>query len=441
MATKTISASIGLEKTKPPPALLAWAIWGLCATLYLIGFYQRVAPAVMTDVLMADFGITAATLGNLSAFYFYSYVLMQIPTGILSDSWGPRRLLAMGGLVTGAGTLLFALAPTIFWANLGRLLIGGAVAVAFVGMLKLASHWFAPRQFAMASGLALFVGVIGAVSAGVPLQWLITAYGWRAVMVASAFVPLAIGLAIWLIVRDDPEEKGYISYAPSAAQTQPAKLSNIFAGLKEVFRYRNMWLLFLIPGGIVGPVLTFSGLWGVSFLTTHYNLPATQAAALGSMQLVAWAVSGPILGRLSDRIGRRKPLYVAGCAILVLGWSALIFLPQLPYPILVAVLISTGLASGCMVISFALVRESVPPHLAGTAIGACNMGVMLGPMLLQPGVGWLLDQQWQGQLTDGIRVYGLAAYQNGFSLMLAWTVLAFVLVLLTKETHCRQTVY
>lgn len=160
-----------------PPAAVAWSIWGLGALLYLIGFYQRVAPAVMTDRLMSEFAIGATELGNLSAFYFYSYVAMQIPTGILADRWGPRRLLTAGAAVAAIGTALFAVAADLWWANAGRLLIGASVAVAFVSMLKLATHWFAPRQFALASGLALLFGVVGGVIAGVPLGMLIEALG------------------------------------------------------------------------------------------------------------------------------------------------------------------------------------------------------------------------------------------------------------------------
>ena len=118
-----------------PPARLAWSVWGLGAGLYLVGFYQRVAPAVMTRELSADFGLSATALGNLSAFYFFSYVAMQVPTGILADRWGPRRLLTAGALAAAAGTLLFALAPGLALAGAGRLLVGGCVAGAFVGML------------------------------------------------------------------------------------------------------------------------------------------------------------------------------------------------------------------------------------------------------------------------------------------------------------------
>ena len=420
-----------------PPARLAWTIWGLGAMLFLIGFYQRVAPAVMAETLMSDFQLGAAALGNLSALYFYSYVAMQIPTGILADTWGPRRLLATGCLVAGLGTLLFGAAPSILWASLGRLLIGGSVAVAFVATLQLAGRWLAPHQFALATGFTLFVGVIGAVFAGVPLQLSMAAYGWRPVMLASALLPFVLGIAIWLVVRDDPQDRGYTSRVqvqnPTAATSQPGAM----AGIRQMFGYRNSWLLTIIPGGVVGATLTFSGLWGVPFLTIHYHLPATQAAALSTLLLVAWAVGGPILGGLSDRLGRRKPLYVAGCAGLVVGWSLIIFVTGLPVWLLTGLLIGVGLASGCMIIGFAFIRESVPGHLSGTAIGACNMGIMVGPMLLQPGMGWVLDQQWQGQMAAGVRIYGLQAYQAGFALMLSWVVLAFILVLFTKETFCR----
>ncbi len=168
-----------------PPFRLAWTIWGLGAAFYIFGFFQRVAPAVMTNELIADFNLTGTELGHLSAFYFYSYVAMQIPTGLLADNWGPRRLLTAGALVAGLGSFCFAFADGMFWACTGRLLIGGSVAVAFVAMMKLSSHWMALRHFSLASGAALFLGILGAVFAGTPLRLLLTAFGWRPVMLAA----------------------------------------------------------------------------------------------------------------------------------------------------------------------------------------------------------------------------------------------------------------
>jgi hypothetical protein len=93
-----------------------------------------------------------------------------------------------------------------------------------------------------------------------------------------------------------------------------------------------------------------------------------------------------------------------------------------------------------MIIGFAFAKESVPAYLAGTVSGVVNMGVMMGPMILQPAVGWILDQKWQGEMDAGIRVYSLDAYQAGFALMLAWLVLSFVLLFFTRETHCCQLI-
>lgn len=416
-----------------PPARLAWTVWGLGAGLYLVGFYQRVAPAVMTRELSAEFGLSATALGNLSAFYFFSYVAMQVPTGILADRWGPRRLLAAGALASAAGTLLFALAPDLAVASAGRLLVGGSVAVAFVGMLKLASHWFAPRQFALASGMALTVGVAGAVFAGAPLRLAVDRWGWRPTMSAGALLTLALAAAIWAVVRDDPAETGHASHlAHAAGHGTPSAL----AGLREVLRYRNTWLLAIVPGGITGTLLAFAGLWGVPWLTTAYGLSTAQAAGVTSLLLVAWAAGGPAFGALSDRLGRRKPLYLAGLAVVTAGWAAALFLP-LPYPLLVAVLLVVGFSSACQMPGFAFAKESVPPALAGTVSGVVNTGVMVGPMILQPSVGWVLDRTWSGAVQGGARAYELSGYRAGFALMMAWLVLSLALLPFTRETYCR----
>jgi MFS family permease len=240
-----------------PAASLAWSVWGLGALLYLIGFYQRVAPAVITDQLMTEFAITGAALGNLSAFYFYSYVAMQIPTGMIADRWGPRRLLTAGAGVAALGTALFAFAPTIFWANMGRLLIGASVAVAFVSMLKLASHWFAPKQYALASGMALLMGVVGGVVAGVPLRFLVESFGWRPVMMVSAAFTAVLCIATWLRVRDDPAESGHASHFQGVHGAHEG--TSLWRGLMEVLSYRNVWILTAVPIGFSGAVLTFAG--------------------------------------------------------------------------------------------------------------------------------------------------------------------------------------
>lgn len=428
-------SAAGAGEARPhPPLALAWSVWGLAALLYLIGFYQRVAPAVITDRLMEDFALGAAALGNLSAFYFYSYVAMQIPTGVIADRWGPRRLLIVGATVAAGGTALFALAPDIATASVGRLLVGAAVAVAFVSMLKLATRWFPPRQFALASGLALLCGVVGGVIAGVPLRLAVEAIGWRPVMLVSAAATALLAALIWWRVRDDPADAGWQSYAPAAPAGGHAP---ILRGVLQVLALRNSWILLLTPIGVAGGVLAFAGLWGVPYLRQVHGLDTTSAATITSALLIAWALGGPLLGAASERMGRRKPLYVATTAAALAGWAIIVFVP-LSLPPLVVALVLTGFVSGNLIIGFAFAKESAPAHLVGAASGVCNMGPLLGGMLLQPGVGWILDRHWQGDSVAGARVYDAAAYQAGFGLLVAAAAVSLLLIVFARETHCRQ---
>lgn len=417
---------------------LAWFIWGLGALFYLAGFFQRVAPAVMTQELMQDFHISASGLGHLSGLYFYAYVAMQIPTGILADTLGPRKLLTAGCLVAGIGTLLFALSPGFFGAGLGRLLIGGSVAVAFVGLLKLASSWFPKKFYALVAGNALSIGVIGAVTAGPPLRFLMDIFQWRQVISVTGVMTLVLGGVIWLVVRDWPQEKGYEGFTKRIPR--PAlSFRSIGQGLFKVIQYRNTWLLFVIPGGIVGCILTFSGLWGVPYLVSHHHMSPGRASVLTSVLLIGWAVGAPVLGWLSDRMGKRKPLYIAGSMVMAAGWMLILFQESLTFFQLVMALFITGFFSGSMIIGFAFVVESVPLYLSGTVSGLTNMGVMMGPMLLQPIVGKILDHYWTGRLVGGVRFYSLAAYEYGFIPMIGWALFSVFLLFFTKETHCRQT--
>lgn len=419
-----------------PPARLAWGVWALGASLYLAGFFQRVAPAVMTQELMAEFYLAAAGLGNLSAFYLYGYVAMQIPTGLMVDRYGARRVLTAGAGIAAIGGLMFALAPSLYFAYFGRLLIGGSVGVAWVGTLKLAAQWLPAQRFALASGLALAAGMSGALSAGVPLAAGVEQFGWRPVMLAVAIVTLLICAAIWMVVRDDPAERGYLGFASPAAPSTARGCA--WLGLREVLRYRNTWLIYFAPQGISGATIAFGGLWGVPYLVSVYGFSSARAAFYCSALMLAWALGGPLFGAFSDRLRERKPLYVIGTVSALVLWSIIVLAQPSP-KVLLALLLAAGFTSGCMVIGFAFAKESVPAQLAGTATGVANMGSMTGPMLLQPLIGVVLDRGWVGELTySGARAYDAQAWRDAFLLLLAWLALSFACALATRETHARQ---
>ena len=420
----------------PPPVLLSIVVWSIPAIFYVFAFFLRSSPAVMTAELMRSFGIGAKDLGSLSAVYFYAYVLMQIPTGMLIDSLGPRKLLIFCSISTAIGTLLFAATSNFVVACAGRAIVGGSTAAAWLVILKLATHWFPSRRFAMLSGLGLLIGNIGALTAQVPLRLLVENFNWRTVVTASAVVILLVAVLAWIFVRNDPTQRGYQSYAP--AQLQERRKTS-FSHFQRIFGYRNTWLIFFAQGGLAGPIMTFTGLWGPPFLKARFGIPSTTAAAVCSVMIVCWAGASPFFGALSDKIGRRKPLYVAGCVVSAAGWTTMFYVTSLPLSVFIGVAALTSMACGAVILGFAYGKESVPVQYLGTVSGAINIGNMIGPTLLQPGIGRILEMHWTGAMANGARVYGVEAFQIAFLLSVGWTLLACVLSSLTRETACRQS--
>ncbi|HEX9851111.1 MFS transporter [Candidatus Deferrimicrobium sp.] len=421
--------------SRKAPVWMSWLMWGLVAGFYLIGFFQRVAPAVMVDELMREFDIGGALLGNLSATYFYSYTVMQIPSGLLADGIGPRRLSAAAALLAAVGTLMFGLADHLWMAYAGRLLVGAAVGVAFVTCMKLAGHWFPANRFATVTGVALLFGNFGGVLAGVPLSEAVSFFGWRTSMVVSAAFTFALAVAVWLVVRDDPRERGFESFL-HASVIENGVLPPMRA-LRSVLARRETWLLLFAGGLSASPVLVFAGLWGVPYLTQVHGIDRSHAAALTSTMLIAWAVGGPALGAMSDRFGRRKLPYLASNVASASLWGVFLFWEGIPRMLFYPLFAAIGFTSGALIIGFAHSREANHPGAAGAVAGVVNMGPIGFAAILQPLLGSILDGHWGGLLVNGARFYGAGAYSAAFLWLFLSSCLSVAAVYFTRETHCR----
>src|SRR5690349_8224685 len=147
------------------PARGRWLVFGLAAAAFWFSFFHRVAPAAIAGDLQQSFGIGGAMLGTLAATYYLIYTVMQVPTGVLNDTLGPRRVLTAGCLVAGVGSILFGAAETVTAAIVGRTLAGLGVSVAFISMLKLNAEWFHERRFATMTGIGAMIGLTGALAA------------------------------------------------------------------------------------------------------------------------------------------------------------------------------------------------------------------------------------------------------------------------------------
>jgi MFS family permease len=393
--------------------------WLSCALFFFYAWVMRVAPSVMVEELMRDFAVGAGVLGHLSAAYFYGYAGMQIPVGLMIDRFGPRRLTTIAAAICAIGCVLFAYAASLTTATAGRFLIGASAAFSLVSAMAVAGQWFKPNRFALLSGLAMAFGMAGGVFGQAPLRLAIEASDWRTANLLLAAGGIALCIACWLTVRDRWRGSGGIGQS--------------FSGLAAVVTHRQTLLIAVAGLGTSAPLLGFAALWGVPFLETAYGLSRASAAATTSVLFIGWAVGAPLIGWISDRIGKRRPPLFASLVLQTAGFAALVYIPDLPAAAVTVLCFLIGLFGGGQITCFALVKDNHPATLSGTAIGFLNGTVTGAGALFQPLVGFLLDLAWSGETVNGARVYDAADFRTAFLSIVACGLVGIVCLHAVRE--------
>ena len=420
-----------MQPLTPEQRRRRWMALAIVALAYILSFFQRFAPAGIAQDLAAAFQTSAASLGVLAATYFYIYTLMQIPTGILADTLGPRRILALGGIIGGLGSLLFGFAPTIDLALAGRTLVGLGVSVTFIAMLKLVAVWFEENRFATIVGICMLVGNLGSVLAGAPLSALAQATGWRGVFIGVGVVSLVLGALCWLIVRDAPTATGE-AVRPRFDRTV------VFASLLAVIRNRATWPAALINTGMSGSFFTFAGLWATPYLMQVHGMERSTAANHLSLWFGGLAVGCLFIGGLSARLGRRKPVMIAVSHVYVAIWLLLLSCVTMPLSLSYLLFALLGLSTAGFSLTWACAKEVNPPLLSGMSTSVANMGGFLCAAIMQPVVGWIMDLGWHGEMVGGARVYDVSTWQSGVVAVTLCAALGAAASWRIRETRCRN---
>lgn len=410
-----------------------WLIWALGALFYCYEYFLRISPEVFAGQLMHSYGLGGAALGNLVAFYYYAYTPMQIPVGILMDKYGPRLLLTLAVFCCALGSFLFAATPYFWVAALGRFFVGFGSAFAFVGVLKLATIWLPADKFAFVVGLATSLGMVGAMVGENLLTFLLTYFGWRHITYAAAFAGIILAILIWSMVRNK------VADTIEVIDYTPINLQEILYSLGKALSHRQIWLVGIIGGCIYLPTSVFAELWGVPYLEQARHFTVVQANFAISMIFLGWAIGGPTVGYISDKIHLRKLPIIFGGIFAALLMTVLLFTANIPLLIVYVMFLIFGVFSGVQTLTFALARESCAANIAGTAVAVNNMFVMFGGMVLQPLVGKMLDDRWSGVMHSGHRVFSNANYEHTLVILPICLGIAVILTCLIKETHATSS--
>ncbi len=407
-----------------------YGAFALGCVFFAYGFIHRVAPSVMTDELMRDFAVGGSALGSLSAMYFYAYVVLQIPVGILMDRFGPRRLMSGALVLCAIASFCMAGSNSLLMASVSRLIIGGSVAFAFVGTLTILTYWFAPTRFAMFAGLLQSSGMVGAMLGQAPLRFAVEHYQWRGAVFGLGVLALLLAIAAYLVVPRRQRSK------PVQVTEGNRQSTNSFLSMLT----RRNWLCALTGFGMAAPMLGFAALWAVPWLTTVHGFGQTQSAGIASMVFMGWLLIAPVAGWLSDRLGKRKPVLLAGSVLSLVAFVTILHV-QTSSVLVMSLLFFLQGAGGCaMVICFGMMREYNAQGHTSAALGMLNTCVVGSGAVMQPLIGLALDSRWQGALVEGVRVYSSSNYDSAFLLLIAANAVAIVCGALLPETGGRQAV-
>lgn len=428
-----------LEKVTTLNKLMAyrWLVWGLLILTYIISFFHRLALGVLREELIGKFEISTTTFANISSTYFYVYMLMQIPTGMLADSLGARKTVTMGSIFAGIGSIIFGFAPSVYWVFIGRIFVGLGVSVVFVAILKIQTKWFKESEFATITGITVFIGNMGGILAQTPLAIMVALTSWENVFKGIGVFSLLMAILIYILVRNSPVEMGL----PAIDEIEGKKENEINIqpqltmgeSIMSVMKNPRTWPGFIINVGIFGATLCLTGSFGTSYMVDVYGVSKIAATNYMLSAALGMSIGALSLGKISDVVKKRKlPMLIFG-TINVICWFIVVFINggKPPLEILMGLFFILGFTTSAGTASFTIAKEVNHPEVAGVATSIVNMGGFLGGALLPVILGNVIDDF--ANILPPVELY-----HKAFIYCFMASLLGYVFIFLIKETNCKN---
>jgi len=392
-------------------------VWILTAIFYFYQYAMRSAPAVMMPQLSAAFEVSALGVASIVGLFYYGYSPFSLVAGAALDGLGPRRLVPFAAAVVGIGALLFA-SGNVQVASIGRFMQGAGGVFALVGAIYIASKNFsaskaatligATQMFGMAGGAAGQFVVGPMIGGGLP---------WNYFWIGMGVIGLTIGVVLFFLIPKD---------GPTQQPTGGLKV--VVQAFATVFRNPQSILCGLIAGLMFIPTTIFDMIWGVRYLQEAHGFDYGSAVMRSAAVPFGWIIGCPLLGLLSDRIGRRKPVIAGAGVVLFVCLAWILYGTPGVFPPYVVGLVA-GIASGAAMLPYTVIKEANPPQFGGTATGVVNFLNFTFSALLGPVFGWILQS-----VSGGAARFELHHYQSTFVPLLYGVAIAIVLTLILKET-------
>ncbi len=380
---------------------------------YFLSYLYRVVNAVIFRDLVDELSLPAITLGLLTAAYFVTFALAQLPLGLMLDRFGPRRVNAALLAIAAAGAFLFSAGSTASELMIARGLIGFGCSAALMASIKAFIVWFPMERQPVLTGWLLAIGGLGAMAGTAPVEWLVGSIGWRQMFVGLTGVTLLVALVLVVVV---PERK---------AIDPPESFRELVDGLRSVLTDGYFWAIALIAITAQGAGISLQTLWVAPWLRDVMGIPRGDAA-LYLLAMNFSLVAGFLLfGQLADRftkvgVGPERLLMIGVAAealslvVLASGWPA----------IAIGAWIVLHFAVGVSPITYTLLSRRFAKSLTGRTATSANMCVFVAAFAFQFAIGAVLDlrpETGAGYAASGYAMaFATIAVLQGGAIMWFW---------------------
>lgn len=371
----------------------AWSILGLLLLAYLLVPFSRFCLSALTVDIMRDLSVDAGFFGLVTSSFFLVYGIMQIPSGMLVDSLGPRRILPLFVAAAGLGSIILGTATVPAMLFLGRALTGFGLSIVFVSGIKVTANWFPPHQFARISGLFLGLGGIGMILAAGPMAYLCAILSWRTIFIAGGCAAVVLAVALRFQVHDSPADKAAAMQKKAGVNMFHA-LGTIMPGVREMVRDRAFWLLCLWSF-LVWPMHSgFGALWGGPYLMHVHGLSSVEAGSVLSIMGIGVLTGGVVIGWLAESTFNSYKAFMILVSLLLPASFATLAALGAGFPrwgLYLWFFLLAFLSTGAISLGFALTRKLYSASRAASAAGLLNAFPCMAVFLFHPMIGYILD--------------------------------------------------
>ncbi len=414
---------------------LAWVVTLTASLFFFYEFIQLNLFNAINENLMHDFNLDAAQLGQLASMYFYSNTLFLFPAGLLLDRFSTKIISLVALAVCTLGTFMFAIAPTVIIAGIGRFLVGIGASFCFLGCIRIASRWFPPHRMALVTGVVVVMAMLGGLIAQTPFALLVEyVHGWRNAVLIDAALGVIIFFAMAFLVQDRPPD----AQEEAKKDQQHLKQLGLWSSIKLAALNPQNWLGGIYTSLMNLPVFLLGALWGMHYLVTVRHITLMQASYATTMFYVGVILGAPAFGWYSDRMGRRVQPMIIGAVISLIVMFILMNMPNLSLMAIIILFLLIGFVTSSQVLTYPTVAELNPIYLTSTALSIDSICIMMSGFIFQPFFGWIMERSSSHIIHNGMVIYTAKDFDLAMMIMPIAFILALIVSLFIRETYCRS---